>query len=179
MIRNIVDAKNPILRRNAKPVIKIDRKIEVIARDLVDTLKCQKDPEGVGLAAPQIGKSLRLFAMVWKGGFRVIINPEIISVEKSGSSKNPKKKNKNILEGCLSIPNYYGPLKRPSRIKIRFWDTDGKTQTEEFTGFPAQIVQHEIDHLNGKLFTDEIIKQKKPLYKLDPKSDDWEEVDIV
>jgi peptide deformylase len=184
MVRKIVDTKDPILRQKSKPVLKVDKKIKELAQDLEDTLKLQKDPEGVGLAACQIGKSQRMFAMVFKGKIRIIINPEIISVEKrkkstTKSKKDKKKRQHTILEGCLSIPYYYGPLKRSPKLTLRFLDVGGEETTEVFEGFPAQIVQHEVDHLNGRLFIDEIIKQKRPLYKIDPKTDEWERVELI
>ena len=103
------------------------------------------------------------------------MNPEILSVGKI-PTKNKSKRKKSILEGCLSLPYYYGPLTRAPKIKIKYLDEKGNETVEEFSGFLAQIVQHEIDHLNGVLFIDHIIKEKKPLYKVH--GDDWEEVDL-
>lgn len=148
MIRKIVLSKDPIIRQKSKPIKKFDKKIEELAQDLIDTLKVQKDPEGVGLAACQIGKPLSIFAFVDKDEkIRVIANPTILSIKYSQG----KKKKKNILEGCLSIPNYYGNVKRPSEITIKYQDIKGKEKTETFKGFQAHIIQHEIDHLNGVL----------------------------
>lgn len=183
MLRKIVNAKDPILRLKAKPVAKVDKKIKQIATDLTDTLKIQKDPEGVGLAAPQIGKSLRMFAMVHGKIIRVIINPEIqkiIRTKTPPAGRAGKKNKREILEGCLSIPYLYGPLKRPQKLILNYLDLEGKKQTETFTGFPAQIVQHEVDHLNGILFIDKLLKTKNPLlYKVDPKTDEMEEVELM
>lgn len=182
MIRNIVGAKDPILRQKAKAVAKVDKKVRLLAKDLVDTLKVQKDPEGVGLAACQIGKPQRLFAMVHSNKTRVIINPEIISTSpksKPPAKKSKSKQKKTILEGCLSIPYFYGPLKRPQTLTLKYLNLDGQEKTEIFRGFPAQIVQHEVDHLNGILFTDHILKTKTKLYKLDSKTDEWEEVELT
>jgi peptide deformylase len=185
MIRKIIDTKDPILRQKSKPVQKVDKKIKDLARDMADTLEIQKDPEGVGLAACQIGKALRMFAMVHNKKIRIIINPEIVSIEKikprpkKGSGKGKRKKEHTILEGCLSIPYFYGPLKRSPKLTLKFMDLSGEEITEVFEGFPAQIVQHEVDHLNGRLFIDEILVQKRPLYKIDPKTDEWERVELV
>jgi len=178
MIRSIVDTKNPKLREKSKPINKIDKKVRELAQDLVDTLKAQKDPEGVGLAAPQIGKNVCMFAMVWENDIRVIINPEIISIQKT-SKKKKKKAGKTILEGCLSIPNFYGPLKRPQQLTLKFMDLNGKIKTEVFKGFPAQIVQHEVDHLIGVLFIEKLLQQRGKLYRYDSKTDDWEEVELI
>jgi peptide deformylase len=178
MIRKILKADDPRLRKTSKPVKKIDKKIKNLAKDLVDTLKVQKDPEGVGLAACQVGKNLRMFAMLDGEKIRVIVNPEILKVYKSQAPKTKKaKNNKKIMEGCLSVPHYYGPLKRPPKLKLKYKNLEGKTKIEVFEGFPAQIVQHEVDHLNGILFVDKILEQKQNLYRL--KNDEWEEVDLV
>ncbi|CAN5332209.1 peptide deformylase [soil metagenome] len=176
MILKVVGVKDPVLRQKAKPVLKIDKKILGLIADMHDTLKSQKDPEGVGLAAPQIGKSLRIFVVDYKNLKRVIINPEIVEISKV-KKLNSESKEKDILEGCLSLPHYYGPIKRSKKIKIKFMDEKGKEQTEEFEGFNAQIIQHEIDHLNGTLFIDKIIEQDSPLYKFD--GDEWEEVELI
>ncbi len=180
MIRKILQSGDPKLREISKPVAKIDAKILEIIKDLRDTLKLQKDPEGVGLAAPQIGKNLRIFVAIYKDLDRVVINPEIIEtkLEKTKTvNKDPKKAKQEILEGCLSLPNYYGPLKRIGSIKIKYLNELGKEVQEEFKNFDAQIILHEIDHLNGILFLDRLLEQKKPLYKLE--KDKWEEVELI
>ncbi len=186
MIRKIVDTKNPVLRQKAKAadeklLLQKSKKILSLIKDMKDTLLAQKNPEGIGLAAPQIGKSLRIFVVHYKKLERVIVNPTILEVgeEKKKPVVSAKKKGrgKEILEGCLSLPHYYGPIKRPSKIKISYLDENGKEQIEEFSGFEAQIIQHEIDHLNGILFIDKILEQNAPLYKFD--GDDWEEVELI
>lgn len=173
MVRKILAAKDPFLRQMAKPVGIIDKKVRDIILDLRNTLAVQKDPEGVGLAAPQIGKGLRIFYIKHKGFSGVFINPEIVS--QGPIVKNPSKE--KIMEGCLSLPHYYGPLVRAASIKLKYRNEEGIENIEEVTGFAAQIVQHEVDHLNGVLFVDRILEQKKKLYKL-VDEEDWEEVDI-
>lgn len=178
MVQKIIQSGDPILRKLSKPVEKIDKKVLGLIQDLKDTLAVQKDPEGVGLAAPQIGKNLRVFAVDFKNLKRIVINPEIIAIDKiSHSTKASKGKKSEILEGCLSLPHYYGPLKREDFIKIKYLDEKGKEIIEEFKDFDAQIMLHEIDHLNGFLFVDRLLEQKKKLYKLDT-DDEWEEVEI-
>lgn len=181
MVQKIIQSGNPILRKVSKPVIKIDKKILRLVQDLRDTLAIQKDPEGVGLAAPQIGVNLRVFAVDFKNLKRIVINPEIISVLSTKYKIQSTKRNE-ILEGCLSLPHYYGPLKRENYIKLKYQTlstVDGSpiTVTEEFKDFDAQIILHEIDHLNGFLFVDRLLEQKKKLYRLDI-NDEWEEVEI-
>ncbi len=176
MVQKVVGVKNPVLREKAKKVGKIDKKVSDLIKDMLETLEAQKDPEGVGLAAPQIGKSLQIFLTNYKNLKRVIINPKILEVSKT-QKVNKETKRKDILEGCLSLPHYYGPIKRADKIKIEYLDQTGKKQIEEFSGFEAQIIQHEIDHLNGILFVDKILEQKAPLYKFS--GDEWEEVELV
>jgi peptide deformylase len=180
MIRKILRSGDPKLREISKPVTKIDSKITELIRDLKETLAIQKDPEGVGLAAPQIGKNLRIFVANYKQLNRVVINPEILEtkIEKIKTKQSKKGREKQeILEGCLSLPNYYGPLKRINTVKIKYLNEEGKETIEEFKGFDAQIILHEIDHLNGVLFLDRLLEQKKPLYKLE--ADKWEEVELI
>lgn len=180
MIRKILRSGDPKLREISKPVIKIDSKITELIRDLKETLAVQKDPEGVGLAAPQIGKNLRIFVANYKELNKVVINPEILETKvgqiKTKQTKKVKTK-QEILEGCLSLPNYYGPLKRVSSVKIKYLNEEGRQTIEEFKDFYAQIILHEIDHLNGVLFLDRLLEQKKPLYKLE--KDKWEEVELI
>jgi peptide deformylase len=177
MIRKILQSNDPVLRLKSKPVIKIDKKIEDLIRDLKDTLNIQKEPEGVGLAAPQIGKNLRVFAANYKGFERIVINPEIINIEEEIKTKPVKKTKNEILEGCLSLPYYYGPLKRAAKVTVKYLNEKGEEIVENFEGFNAQIIMHEIDHLEGILFIDHIIKEKKPLYKVE--GDEWEEVELI
>jgi peptide deformylase len=177
MIQKILQSKDPILRRKSKPVIKVDKKVLKLVQDLKDTLSVQKEPEGVGLAAPQIGKNLRVFVANYKDFERVVINPEIISIEKVKVQEVKGKSKKEILEGCLSLPYYYGPLKRAPKITIKYLNEKGESVTETFEGFNAQIIMHEIDHLEGVLFVDHLLREKKPLYKV--QGDEWEEVELI
>lgn len=174
MVRKILPVTNLKLRESSKPVGKIDKKVLSIIKDLKNTLSIQKDPEGVGLAAPQIGKPLRIFVMLDAGELKAVINPEIMNVSQE---KSEKLKKGEIMEGCLSLPYYYGPLKRPKKITIKYLNEEGSELTEDFVGFTAQIVQHEIDHLNGILFIDRLLEDKKSLFKL--VKDEWEEVELT
>lgn len=188
----IIKAPHPILRTPAKPVDKIDKKIITIIDNMYKTLLAQKDPEGVGIAAPQIGVSLRMFFTrpTPKDKPQLFINPEITNL--SRDQVNPKSKNA-LLEGCLSLPKYYGHINRSKHITIKYkflnlqfpisnidWSLDPDrfmTEKEEtFSGFPAQIIQHEFDHLNGTLFIDRILEQKGTLYQID--GDQWHKVDL-
>ncbi len=182
MVKKIVNVKDPRLRQKSKPVRKIDKKILKLIQDLKDTIKVQKDPEGVGLAAPQIGKNVRIFLVRYGDDKQIFINPKIISLGPSKKkekkvAKGKKKKSKpKIMEGCLSLPHYYGPITRSQKLKLSYTTEKGKQVTKTFEGFMAQIIQHEIDHLNGVLFVDKLLEQKKPLYEL--VGDEWEKVEI-
>jgi peptide deformylase len=183
MIRNIVLPNQPSLRKKSKPVKKIDKKTLSLIKDLKDTLVAQSDPVGIGLAAPQIGKNVRIFLVKPKDKIEVFINPQIVKLSKKEKvskkdteiDKQPPIE-KKIMEGCLSIPHFYGPLKRNKRIRVKFQNQSGKEVVSTFEGIKAQIIQHEIDHLNGILFTDHLLKQKKPLYEL--VDGEWEEVEL-
>ncbi len=180
MIRKILLSSDPVLRQKSKAVVHFDKKTQRLIQDLKDTLSVQKEPEGVGLAAPQIGKTLRVFVANYKGFERVVVNPEVIKIESKAKSLKSGKKGKpkrEILEGCLSLPYYYGPLKRAGKITVKYLNEKGESVTETFEGFNAQIILHEIDHLEGILFVDHLLKEKKPLYKVD--GDEWEEVDLI
>ena len=181
MIRPILQATDRKLRQKSKPVVKVDKKIRSIITDLKDTLVVQKDPEGVGLAAPQIGKKLRVFIMKLGGTTITVINPKILQVINKGKGVakkiERKQKKSKILEGCLSLPHYYGPLKRAKFIKIKYLDGNGQEQISSFSDFDAQIIQHEIDHLEGILFIDKLLEQKKPLYEY--VNGEWERVELI
>ncbi|MEK7550770.1 MAG: peptide deformylase [Patescibacteria group bacterium] len=174
MIQKILRSGDPNLRKKSKVVIKVDKKILNLIADLKDTLAVQKDPQGVGLAAPQIGKNLRVFVADFEKFKKVVINPEIVAISEKQIA-NSKTKNE-IMEGCLSLPNYYGPLKRNQKVRIKYLNEKGEKIMEEFKDFNAQIILHEIDHLEGILFMDRLFEQKQSLYKLD--GDEWEEVEL-
>lgn len=180
MVRKIVRSKEPSLRQKSKSVAGIDKKVLNIVKDLKDTLTVQKDPEGVGLAAPQIGKNVRIFACAFKDFQRIVINPEVIEIgeiEKKPHSAKASRGKKEILEGCLSLPNYYGPLKRAGKVVLKYLNEKGEEIEETFEGFNAQIILHEVDHLDGILFLDRLFEQKQPLYKV--VGDEWEEVELA
>ena len=174
MIQKIVTVKDPVLRNISKEVKVFDKKTFSLIKNLKETLYIQKDPIGVGLAAPQIGRNFRIFAMKPKDDITIIVNPIVVSVSKT--PKDLMDEHIKLMEGCLSLPNLYGPLKRPDNIKINYLDENGEKQTKLFETFEAQIIQHEIDHLEGVLFTDRLIEQKKPLYEL--VNDEWVQVEI-
>jgi peptide deformylase len=173
MLRKILDTTDPKLRKKSRPVQKVDKKIKFLIKDLKETLAVQEDPEGIGLAAPQIGKNVQVFAIKPKEDIKIIINPKVVSVSKEKTKIDKTK----TMEGCLSLPHYYGPLQRAKKIKIKYLNENGDQITETFSDLDAQIVLHEIDHLKGKLFVDRLIEQKKPLYEL--VDGEWQEVELA
>jgi peptide deformylase len=106
---------------------------------------------------------------------KVIINPEIIKVLPLQKSefRDPKKK---IMEGCLSLPHYYSSVERAPGVTLKYLDENGKEHTEKFSGLEAQIIQHEVDHLEGELFVDRILEQGKSLYEY--RDGEWEDVEL-
>ncbi len=174
----------------------LDTKIKSIVSDMVKTLKETKDPVGVGLAAPQIGIPLRIFLMREKEADEptVFINPEIIKY--SQRQQHPDKKN-GTYEGCLSIPHHYAPVTRSMSVSVKYFTLSSRAtkgsrgipphaslgrddtlieKTESFSGFPAHIIQHELDHLNGILFVDRVLEQNAKLYKVEGKT--WTELSL-
>lgn len=149
-IRKIIQYPNDeILRYKSKTVEKIDSRILSLLQDMSDTMYSVK---GVGLAAPQIGAGYRVIVIdVQKTGLIKLINPVI----KESNGERPK------LEGCLSIPQVYGKVIRPEKILVKAADENGKIFEIQYEGIPAQILSHEIDHLNGVLFIDKMIAGSK------------------
>lgn len=154
-----------------------------------DTMEGAKDPEGVGLAAPQIGKSLQIFIAkpFPKKDIMVFINPQIKEISpladfsKVSQSKKTEKAKKRAgikkgqqLEGCLSLKNIWGIVKRSPEVTVLYTDEKGNRRTDIFKGFLATIIQHEYDHLQGVLFPKRVLEQKGKLYKSekDEKGDD-------
>jgi len=172
----IVHAPAPVLRKGVRQVKKIDKKIRELVYDMEETLIVQTDPEGVGLAAPQVGVDLAIFIIkpTPKSHTEVFINPKILEVKKiedkpKVSSTKQDKEEDEIegvkLEGCLSVPRIWGPVDRNSEVRVEYLDLNGEKQSKWFTGLKAIIVQHETDHLNGILFTQRVLEQKGRLYE--------------
>jgi peptide deformylase len=162
----IVHAPSPILTKGVRPVAVIDKKIQKLVYDMEETLITQVDPQGVGLAAPQIDVDLAIFIMkpTLKANTQVFINPKIIQTSEQGS--DAEKKDDDVkLEGCLSIPRIWGPVTRTAKILVEYHDLTGEKHTDWFKGFKATIVQHEMDHLQGVLFTQRVLEQKGKLYE--------------
>jgi len=168
LMLKIVCVPNAILTSSVKPVKKIDEKIKDLVNKMEETLTAQDNPPGVGLAGPQVGVNLAIFIIkpTPKSSTKVFINPKIIKIAKH---QPPDTKHKDIkLEGCLSIPHIWGPVNRASRVLLEYQDLTSSTSGVErrwFQGFEAIIIQHEMDHLSGVLFTQRSIEQNLPLYE--------------
>ena len=145
---NILIHPDPRLKKVCPPVADITPRLRKLADDMLQTMY---DAPGIGLAAPQVGESTRLIVMdcVKKEGEpprpMALFNPEIFWISEETSVYE---------EGCLSIPEQYADVERPAEVKVRWIDPDGAAKQEHFTGLWSTCVQHEIDHLNGKLFID-------------------------
>lgn len=172
MLKIVTVPANALLQ-STKPVIEIDDKIKKIVFDMEKILVAQDDPPGVGLAANQVGLDLSIFIIkpTEKSKIKVFVNPVIVSrtdLFKDSPNKkvSPYKKKKRVkLEGCLSIPRIWGPVKRADRVFLKYQDSTGKDYLKWFTGFEAIIIQHEVDHLNGIVFTQRSVEQKGQLYR--------------
>ncbi len=173
----IVQAPDSVLSLPAKPIIKIDKTIQQLIREMKETLVNAKDPEGVGLAAPQVGKSIQLFIVrqTPRSEILIFINPQIekflkenLPEEKEVSlpaDRRDKSEKKVQLEGCLSLFSIWGVVKRHPEVILSYQDETGQKHKRKFTGFIATIIQHEYDHLRGTLFPKRVLEQKNQLYK--------------
>lgn len=144
-VREIKIAGFPSLRKRCREIKKIDERIKELAKDLQDTVVACDD--GIGLASSQVGILRRMFVInMGESGEEpeVIINPEIISYEGYDIDT----------EGCLSLPDCYGLVERPFKIKIKYLDLEGREHEEEAEGLRARCMLHELDHLNGIMFLD-------------------------
>ncbi|MBI4066178.1 peptide deformylase [Candidatus Gottesmanbacteria bacterium] len=170
-MRTIVCVPHNTLRTPAQAVHRFDRRLARMISEMRATLLATRHPKGVGLAAPQIGEPWRVFITKpnEQSDIRVFINPEIVKRSREQTDGVPERGNK--LEGCLSIPNIWGKVKRAKTLTFRYQDEKGNIHVEEFTGFLATIIQHEADHTNGILFTQRVLEQKGKLYQTSKDSD--------
>lgn len=162
MIQPIYLYGSEVLRREAEPIDISDKAaVDALVADLEDTLKAS---EGVGLAAPQIGVSKRVLIVdgrdmtesypYLKDFYRVMINPVLLEESREQCEFN---------EGCLSVPGVYADVRRPSVIKVEYYDRDLVKQVEVFDRFACRMVQHEMSHLDGVIFTDLVAPIRKKI----------------
>jgi peptide deformylase len=153
--RRILIYGHDTLRRTAAPVAAVDDDVRRLVESLLATMYAAP---GIGLAAPQIGELARVFVvdpskMDASGRRLVLINAEIL--EFAGMAEYE--------EGCLSVPGIYADVRRPERIHVRYFDPDGRQRDEEYDGIMARVIQHEHDHLDGKLFVDHLSRMRRAL----------------
>mgnify|MGYP005724418801 FL=1 len=157
MKRNILLHPDPRLKKAAAPVADLSDGLRRLADDMVETMY---GAPGIGLAAPQVGVLERLIVLDCtpddsaECGLLVMFNPQIMAQSDETSSYE---------EGCLSIPDHYGQVTRPAEVTVTWLDRDGTQQQQGFSELWSTCVQHEIDHLNGKLFIDYLGIMKRQL----------------
>jgi len=153
---------DPVLREDTTPVAAITDELRTLARDLFETMHLAK---GIGLAAPQVGRSERMAVVEVDAHRLVIINPEVVHTEGKDKAE----------EGCLSIPDVYGDVERPAKVRVRATDLEGKEFEVDADGLFARCLQHEIDHLHGKLFLDylSVLKRRSALAKWGKEKDKY------
>jgi peptide deformylase len=143
-LHKIITAENPILRRKAKKLHRFDPSIAKLADEMFETMH---SAGGVGLAAPQIAQSIRIFVAEYEDHKVAMVNPEIVKAEGEVLGT----------EGCLSIPGYVGEnIRRAEKIVVKGQDVRGKAMKVNAEGWFARVLQHEIDHLDGILFLDRL-----------------------
>ncbi len=139
---------NPVLREKAEEIKKFDSSLKILAEEMV---KVMENNNGIGLAANQIGKPIRLFVAKLNEKIYAVVNPKMLPVSGRVIAE----------EGCLSIPEVWLDIERYERIKLVGQDVSGKSLELELEGLDARVVQHEIDHLNGVLIVDRISVEKR------------------
>lgn len=163
----IITVPNPLLRQKSKPVKKINHQVKKLATEMLKIIEGDEGAGsiGVGLSAVQVGIPIRLLIAYSKqtNHYFTMINPKIIWQSKKMTKGVPE--SENIYEGCLSVPGYFGIVKRPKSIKVEYQLLSSRRQRKKFSGFVATVIQHEIDHLNGVLFVDRLLQQKGKLFK--------------
>lgn len=151
----IIETPDPRLRVKSKPVEKVD---DALRRFMDDMLETMYDAPGIGLAAIQVGEPIRVLVIdLQEDGEkqpRYFVNPEIVWESEELSS---------YAEGCLSVPEVYGDVERPARVRVRYLDYNGEQREEELDGLMATCIQHEMDHLEGVLFIDHLSKLKRDM----------------
>ena len=154
---------DPVLRKPTKPVTEITDELRKLIADMFETMYAA---EGIGLAAPQVGRTERIAVVDVEGQKFALINPEILSIATATDKAE---------EGCLSIPDIYGDVERPSTVRIKAIDENGQEYEAEGTELLGRCFQHEIDHLDGKLFIDYLspLKRRSALAKWEKAKDDY------
>lgn len=154
---------DPVLREETRPVTEVTDDTRRLIDDMFETMYAAN---GIGLAAPQVGRTERVCVVDVEGAAYALVNPEVVR------ATGPKAKAE---EGCLSIPDVYGDVERPSRVTVQALDRDGAPIEVTAEGLLARCFQHEIDHLHGKLFLDHLsfLKRRAALAQWDEEKDQY------
>ncbi|HEY6008012.1 MAG TPA: peptide deformylase [Geobacteraceae bacterium] len=161
-VQKILLYPHPVLKKPCRQVSAIDGEIRTLVADLIDTMRA--GPGSVGVAAPQIGVTLRVCVVDVSAsrlgkenhhGLLVMVNPEIVAREGTAIMR----------EGCMSVPDYTGDVERATAVTVRFLDEEGIAREVGASGFEAVAIQHEMDHLDGLLFLDRIASLKTGLFR--------------
>lgn len=151
----IIETPDPRLRAISKPVERVD---DALRRFMDDMLETMYDAPGIGLAAIQVGEPKRVLVIDLQENDeknpRFFVNPEIVWASEEMSSYQ---------EGCLSVPDVYGDVERPARVRVKYLDYNGEAREEEMDGLMATCIQHEMDHLEGILYIDHLSKLKRDM----------------
>lgn len=168
----ILTTPHPFLRHTAKPVVSWDKKTHAQVEQMSQILLKTADPKGVGLAATQVGLDKRFFLLNLDEVIHVYVNPKIVKTSRKMLANVHSKKKDRWLEGCLSIPKIWGFVNRPYTVTLEYFEPvkiDGDWHLEErqdkLEDVHAAYAQHELDHLDGVLFTDRILEQKGTIYQ--------------
>ena len=171
----VITTPHPTLKKKTPVITNWTDKLQQQAEEMVDILRHTSDPEGIGLAAPQVNLSQRFFILLLDGISTIYINPTITKSSTKMLSDKYKDLKKRFLEGCLSIPKLWGFVDRPFTVTLKYQTpkkVDGKWQliphTQDYSDQFSSYVQHERDHLDGILFTDHILKQKGTIFQETP-----------
>lgn len=164
MILPIYTYGQPVLRKVAEDITPDYPDLKTLIDNMYETLEAS---EGIGLAAPQIGLAIRLVVInldvisddlpEYKGYVHTFINPHIIETDATETS--------SVEEGCLSVPGIHEPVRRPTRIHVRYLDEQFQEHDEWVEGYLARVMQHEFDHLEGKMFIDRVSMLRKQMIK--------------
>ena len=164
MILPIYTYGQPVLRKVAEDITPDYPDLKTLIDNMYETLEAS---EGIGLAAPQIGLAIRLVVLnldvisddlpEYKGYVHTFINPHIIETDATETS--------SVEEGCLSVPGIHEPVRRPTRIHVRYLDENFQEHDEWVEGYLARVMQHEFDHLEGKMFIDRVSMLRKQMIK--------------
>lgn len=167
----ILIAPHTSLLQPALPVKKIDKRIKNIAAEMSKTLLAHRDPIGVGLSGNQVSVLERIFVTrpnEKTQDITIFVNPRIIDTDEGSAKRKP------TLEGCLSIPEIWGHVLRPEKVKVEYFDLHEEKHADWFEDFEAIVIQHELDHLEGILFTQRVLEQGRELYKeVDGELEPW------